>query len=106
MHPFGKGKSHMLRLWDELETSTGATAVRQLPPLLTRGASPLEIARFTHTNLTKINDALSKLEDSGIVESQSSDSTTPFPETLRVYHLTSDGVLFFREMLGRSTSDW
>jgi hypothetical protein len=96
----------MFRLWNELESSSslGTAALRQLPQLLTRGASSLEIARHTHLDLSKAKDVLSKLEEFGIVEGQS--TGTSFPETMRVYHLTSDGVLFFREVAGRSTSDW
>lgn len=97
-------RSDMYRLWSDLEQKSSATALRQLPALLTDGASPLEIARRTKTPLPSVNEILADLYGYGVVETQSTGSS--LPEASRVYYLTSDGIQFFREVLGGRTSDW
>ena len=93
-------RSDMYRMWSDLEAKSSSTALRQLPSLLTNGASPLEIARQTSTPLADVTKILSELAGYGIVERQSTGTT--LPEAARVYHLTSEGVAFFRELLPSS----
>lgn len=95
--------TELFRLWHDLEQTSSTSVIRRLPSLLTRGASPLEIARQTGEGLGAVTTLLTKLTESGVVESQSTGAT--LPEASRVYHLTSEGALFFRELAGTRTSE-
>lgn len=79
-----------------LEGASSSGAIRQLPSLLTQGASSLEIARRTNTPVRQVDELLSDLSQYGVVESQSTGAG--LPDAARVYHITSDGILFFREL--------
>ena len=92
---------------DELRARAPISALRQMHSLLTHGASPLELAHRTQTVLPKTIEIIRKLSDYGLVQadvapnSMSTSTSATFPES-SVYHLTSDGMQFFRDALTTS----
>lgn len=86
------------RFTQDAESSTATStsvAIRRLPRLLTRGASSLEIARETGAPVIAVGEILRDLSAHGLVESQSTSASIP---NTRVYHLTSDGIVFFHNL--------
>ena len=74
-------------------SAVGPPATRvlvSLPSFLTRGASPLEIARNTQASPSYVDALLKDLSSYSIVEAQP--SNVPFGS---LYSLTSEGVPFF-----------